>query len=112
MSKKDTQILVSTKSFGSGVNLRGICRIIHVGLPENIPQLVQEIGRAGRAGEVARAHLLICEYLDMKKLNFWLKNLSDKEKHARINDFKDVYLLYSSIFAGFGLHSESDFTLL
>ena len=36
----------------------------------------------------------------MKKLNFWLKNLSDKEKHARINDFKDVYLLYSSIFAG------------
>ena len=100
MSKKDTQILVATKSFGTGVNLRGICRIIHVGLPENIPQLVQEIGRAGRAGEVARAHLLICEYLDMKKLNFWLKNLSDKEKHARINDFKDVYLLYSSIFAG------------
>lgn len=100
MSKKETQVLVATKSFGTGVNLSGVCRIIHVGLPENISQLVQEIGRAGRAGEDARAYLLICEYLDMKKLNFWLKNLNDNEKLSRINDFKDVYHLYSSIFAG------------
>jgi len=100
MSKKETQVLVATKSFGTGVNLHDITRIIHVGLPENVSQLVQEIGRAGRAGEASQAYLLVCEYLDVKKLNFWVQNVNDEEKRAIINDFKDVYLLFSSVFAG------------
>jgi hypothetical protein len=61
---------------------------------------VEKIGKAGRDRKVARAQILACKYLDMKKLYFWLSNLTPEEKCARINDLKDVYFLYSSIFAG------------
>lgn len=84
MKDKKIQILVGTKAFGLGVNLPDIRHIIHIGLPENLSLLVQEFGRAGRDGNQAHAHILICEYLDMKKLNFWTKGLSDREKQARV----------------------------
>ncbi len=100
VKEKEVQILVATKAFGIGLDLPDIRHIIHVGLPENISLLTQEFGRAGRDGNPAHAHLLICEYLDLKKLNFWIKNLSDREKSARIKDFAAVFQFASCIFSG------------
>lgn len=100
VKEKEVQILVATKAFGIGLDLPDIRHIVHVGLPENISLLTQEFGRAGRDGNPAHAHLLVCEYLDLKKLNFWIKNLSDREKSARMKDFAAVFKFASCIFSG------------
>ena len=100
IKEKKIQILVATKAFGVGVNLPGIRHVVHIGLPENLSLFAQEFGRAGRDGEPAHAHLLVCEYVDMKRLIFWTKKLSDKEKAARMTDFAVVFQFWCQIFTG------------
>ncbi len=93
-------MLVATKAFRVGVNLPGIRHVVHVGLPENLSLFAQEFGRAGRDGKPAHAHLLVCEYVDMKRLILWTKKLSDKEKAARMADFAVVFQFWCQIFTG------------
>lgn len=100
VKEKNIQMLIATKAFGVGVDLPGIRHVIHVGLPDNLSLFTQEFGRAGRDGEPAHAHLLVCEYVDMKRLTFWTKKMSDKEKETRMEDFGVIFQFWCQVFSG------------
>jgi ATP-dependent DNA helicase RecQ len=51
------RVMVATNSFGMGINKSDIRFVYHAGLPQNIEQYVQEIGRAGRDGLAANCYL-------------------------------------------------------
>ncbi|EEW2424727.1 DEAD/DEAH box helicase [Escherichia coli] len=51
-------VLVATKAFGLGADIHDIQNVIVTYVPEDLADLVQMIGRAGRDGQPARAFLL------------------------------------------------------
>jgi ATP-dependent DNA helicase RecQ len=51
-------VLVATKAFGLGADIPDVRNVIVTYVPDDLPDLVQMIGRAGRDGEPARAFLL------------------------------------------------------
>jgi RecQ family ATP-dependent DNA helicase len=54
----EVNIMVSTSAFGMGVDIPNIRHIVHLAPPLSITDYVQQIGRAGRDGKLAMAHLL------------------------------------------------------
>lgn len=51
-------ILIATKAFGLGADVPDIRNVVVTYVPDDLPDLVQMIGRAGRDGQPARAFLL------------------------------------------------------
>ena len=55
----DVSVMVATSAFGMGINKPNIRHIIRYGVPENICSWAQELGRAGRDGNPARAPIFL-----------------------------------------------------
>lgn len=51
------QVMIATNSFGMGIDKEDIEFVFHYGMPGNIENYLQEIGRAGRNGMPAFCHL-------------------------------------------------------
>lgn len=65
-------VVVATTAFGMGIDKANVRTVIHAALPATIEGYYQEIGRAGRDGDPARA-LLLHGYHDRKTHEFFLE---------------------------------------
>lgn len=74
----DIEIIVATVAFGMGINKPNVRFVIHFDLPKSIEQYYQEIGRAGRDGNLAHA-LLLFSAADIFKLKFLMQDKSPDE---------------------------------
>nr|XP_034170943.1 ATP-dependent DNA helicase Q4 isoform X1 [Osmia lignaria] len=53
------RIVVATVAFGMGINKSDIRAIIHYNMPGTFENYVQEVGRAGRDGQIAHCHMFL-----------------------------------------------------
>ncbi|MCM1321252.1 MAG: DNA helicase RecQ [Bacteroides sp.] len=85
--RDDIPVIVATVAFGMGINKPNVRYVIHFDLPKSIEQYYQEIGRAGRDGDAARA-VLFYSYADTRKIRFFFKDKTPEERAAAEQQLK------------------------
>ena len=55
----EERVIVATTALGTGIDVSGINLVVHLGRPHGIVDFVQEVGRAGRAGEAEAARSVV-----------------------------------------------------
>jgi RecQ family ATP-dependent DNA helicase len=68
-SKGSSEVVVATVAFGMGIDKANVRTVIHAGLPASVEGYYQEIGRAGRDGELSHA-VLLHSYADQRTHEF------------------------------------------
>lgn len=79
------RVMVGTSAFGMGIDKADVGTVIHLEIPDSIENYFQEAGRAGRAGQTAKAVLLYNENDQVRLENQFVKVI------PQVADVKKVY---------------------
>jgi len=84
-----TSLMVATSAFGMGIDKADVETVIHYQLPGSIEQYYQEIGRAGRGGQSATAHLLFTEH-DLSIQSSMARDTSKQQTKHNLQKLRDL----------------------
>ncbi|WP_267618372.1 protein DpdF [Gordonia bronchialis] len=79
-------LVVATSAFGLGIDYAHICSIVHACIPETVDRWYQELGRAGRDGDVCASYLLAAPGDDEEADSLGVKVLSPEVAEERWDD--------------------------
>lgn len=80
----ELEVVVATVAFGMGVDKADVRTVVHVALPSSVEAYYQEIGRAGRDGNLSRT-VLLHSFADRKTQEFFLeKNYPEVRELERV----------------------------
>ena len=81
-----TRVLCCTIAFSMGIDKSDIQSVIHYDMPRAIENYVQEIGRAGRDGKLARCHMFLDDNDFYSLRQITLQDLLDSQSGFRLTN--------------------------
>jgi len=79
----DAEVVVATSAFGMGIDKPDVRFVLHADVPESLDEYFQEIGRAGRDGEPARA-VVFHRPEDIGRQRFFTASSAHDDAHAQL----------------------------
>lgn len=90
----EIQVMVGTSAFGMGIDKADVNTVVHLEIPDSIENYFQEAGRAGRAGQKAKAVLLYNDNDLVRLDNQFIKvipQVSDvKKTYKHLNNYFQI----------------------
>lgn len=84
-------IVVATVAFGMGIDKSNIRFIIHTSLPKTLENYYQEIGRAGRDGEMSYTYLLYAKSDEIGRMRQIQEAIDDSYKNVSMEKLNYMY---------------------
>jgi len=85
------RVLIATTAFSMGIDIPDIRQIYHWGVPSDLEQYLQEIGRAGRDRKASKAVLINRGYCHVSKP---MKEYCENKNKCRRNQLLSSFIMY------------------